>query len=226
MQVAHWYRPAIFQVSIWLDWRQLISLIYPRQPTAEPDPMWSLLRTEIDRFSDKLNAALAQLDILDQCKDLKIDHICVRLKHNADVDRLKEQLLEAGRLISTADVNGREISIVQLHSPLMVGAWEVSGVEVPYPKPGHAYEDGWEHVEFVLNGAANTMDGIRQAFIERFPNLTIDELQEACGYSEDAPLADKDQMPNPTLGIRVNGVGLKFHAHPIQVIVGHEKQGF
>ena len=62
----------------------------------------------------------------------------------------------------------------------MVGAWEVSGVEVPYPKPGHAYEHGWEHVEFVLNGAANTMDGLRQAFIESFPNLAIDELQEAC----------------------------------------------
>ena len=109
----------------------------------------------------------------------------------------------------------------------MVGAWEVSGVEVPYPKPGHAYEHGWEHVEFVLNGAANTMDGLRQAFIESFPNLAIDELQEACTVIlEDAPLAGGDQMPNPTLGIRVNGVGLKFHAHPIQVIVGHEGQGF
>jgi len=184
--------------------------------------MWALLRIEIDDFSDKLNTALAQLGILDQCKDLKIDHICVRLKHSSDVDRLKAQIAEAGQIISTANVNGREIAIVQLHSPVMVGTWEVSGVEVPYPKPGHAYEHGWEHVEFVLNGAANTMDGLRQAFMESFPNLAIDKLQEEYGYFEDAPLAGGDQMPNPTLGIKVNGVGLKFHAHPIQVIVGHE----
>ena len=137
-------------------------------------------------------------------------------------DRLKAQIAEAGQIISTANVNGREIAIVQLHNPVMVGTWEVSGVEVPYPKPGHAHEHGWEHVEFVLNGAANTMDGLRQAFMESFPNLAIDKLQEEYGYFEDAPLAGGDQMPNPTLGIKVNGVGLKFHAHPIQVIVGHE----
>jgi predicted metalloenzyme YecM len=184
--------------------------------------MWAHLRTEIDNFSHKLNVALVQLGILDQCKGLKIDHICVRLKHNSDVDRLKAQIAEAGQIISTANVNGREIAILQLHNPVMVGTWEVSGVEVPYPKPGHAYEDGWEHVEFVLNGAANTMDGLRQAFMERFPNLAIDKLQEEYGYFEDAPLAGGDEMPNPTLGIKVNGVGLKFHAHPIQVIVGHE----
>jgi predicted metalloenzyme YecM len=186
--------------------------------------MWALLRTEINDFSDKLNAALAQLGILDQCKGLKIDHICVRLKHNSDVNRLKAQIVEAGRLISTANVNGREIAILQLHSPIMIGPWKVSGVEMPYPKLGHAYEDGWEHVEFVLNGAANTMDGVRQAFTEKFPNLAIDELRKDYGYCEDAPLADGDQIPNPTLGIKINGVGLKFHAHPIQVIVGHEKQ--
>ena len=188
--------------------------------------MWALLRSEIDDFSDRLHAALAQLDILDQCEDLKIDHICVRLKNSSDVDLLKAQIVEAGLLISTANVNDREITILQLHSPIMIGPWEVSGVEMPYPKLGHAYEDGWEHVEFVLNGAANTMDGVRQAFTEKFPNLAIDELRKDHGYFEDAPLADGDQMPNPTLGIKVNGVGLKFHAHPIQVIVGHAKQCF
>mgnify|MGYP006139750369 FL=1 len=184
--------------------------------------MWALLLNEIDSFSDKLNAALQQLDILDPCKDLKIDHICVRLKHNSDVDRLKAQIAQSGQLISTANVNGREISIIQLHSPIMVGAWKVSGVEIPYPKPGHAYEDGWEHVEFVLNGAENTMDGVREAFTESFPNLPIDKLRADYGYSEDALLADSDQMPNPTMGVRVNGVGLKFHAHPIQVVVARE----
>ncbi len=58
----------------------------------------------------------------------------MRLKNSSDVDLLKAQIVEAGLLISTANVNGREITILQLHSPIMIGPWEVSGVEMPYPK--------------------------------------------------------------------------------------------
>lgn len=191
----------------------------PQHPTIT----WKVLRSQVDEFSTKLHAALGELGILDACKAMKIDHICVRLKRMADVDRLKGEIAEAGQIISSVNVNGREIVLFQLHEPLIAGGWEISGVELPYPKPLHAYEDGWEHVEFVLQGADQTMQGIRSAFSQTFPDLSTDRLQLDYEYSEDTPHADGDQMPNPTLGFRVNGIGLKFHAQPIQVIVGYEK---
>lgn len=183
---------------------------------------WRTLRAQADAFAGKLHGALTELAILDACRELKIDHICVRLKRISDVDSLKADLRAEGRVMSSVQVNGREITLVQLHRPLVVGGWEIFGVEAPYPKPRHDYDDGWEHVEFVLAGAENTLAGVRRAFCQRFPHLSIDALQASYGYSEDEPQAEGDQSPNPTLGLRVNGVGLKFHAKPIQAIVGYE----
>ncbi|MGZ0190317.1 MAG: VOC family protein [Alphaproteobacteria bacterium] len=188
-----------------------------------PKMTWAVLRSQLSGFSDKLNVALEMLGIFGACRDLQIDHICVRLKLSSDVDWLKSEIADAGQVISSVNVNGREITLLQLHQPLTVGEWEISGVELPYPKPRHPYEDGWEHVEFVLNGAENTLNGVRSAFMQKFPTLNADKLRTDYGYSEDVPHADGDQMPNPTLGLSVNGIGLKFHAKPIQVIVGYEK---
>lgn len=171
----------------------------------------------------KLNEALEALDMLEECKGLEIDHICVRLKNESDIDALKIQLHEAGKTISSVNVNGREISIIQLDEPLDVDPWQTYGVELPYPKANHNYADGWEHVEFVLRAAENTMDGVREAFMDKFAHLDRSQLEGKYAYSEDEPQADRDQLPNPTIGLRVNGIGLKFHANPIQVVVGYQK---
>lgn len=188
-----------------------------------PKMTWEALQAQVEVFSQKLNAALEELGILEKCKDLEIDHICVRLKNSFDVDDLKNQLTEAGQVISSVNVNGREISMIQLNEALNLGSWRTYGVELPYPKPNHNYVDGWEHVEFVLNGAENTMDGVRQAFMDTFNELDLAQLENDYSYSEDEPHADGDQIPNPTVGLKVNGVGLKFHANPIQVVVGFEE---
>lgn len=180
---------------------------------------WEALRSETEGFSRKLNAALEELGILEECQNLEIDHICVRLKNNADVNHLKQEATKFGLIISSVPVNGREISIIQLNEPLQLGQWQTAGVELPYPKPNHNYVDGWEHVEFVLAGAENTMDGVQEAFQEKF-NPDFELLKSTYSYSEDEPHADGDQLANPTIGIKVNGVGIKFHAKTIQEVVG------
>lgn len=186
----------------------------------QPEMTWEMLQTQVEVFSEKLESALEELGILEECKGLEIDHICVRLKNAADVDNLKIQLSEAGQVISSVNVNGREISMIQLNEALKLGSWQTYGVELPYPKENHSYTDGWEHVEFVLNGAENTMGGVRKAFMNTFNELDRTQLENDYAYSEDEPHADGDQIPNPTVGLKVNGVGLKFHANPIQVVVG------
>lgn len=188
-----------------------------------PKVTWEILQTEVGVFSRKLNDALAELGILEKCKGLEIDHICVRLKNNSDVDNLKNQLIDAGQIISSVNVNGREISMVQLNEALDLGDWQTYGVELPYPKQNHNYVDGWEHIEFVLPSAENTIDGVRQTFLDTFDELNHNQLESDYSYSEDEPHAEGDQMLNPTIGLKVNGIGLKFHANPIQVVVGFEK---
>jgi predicted metalloenzyme YecM len=182
---------------------------------------WTHLRAQVEDFALKLHAALAALGIREACADLKIDHMCLRLKRNSDVDQLKLELSEAGEIISAVTVNGREILIIQLDDPFSIGPWRIPAVELPYPKPNHAYADGWEHVEFVLDGAENTLDGVRHTFAAKFPTLNMAELRDMYHYSEDMPEADADQIANPTLALKVNGVGLKFHAKSIQEVVGY-----
>jgi predicted metalloenzyme YecM len=182
---------------------------------------WNNLQATTPSFTEKLNAALDELGIRAICKDLPIDHICVRLKNTAAVANLKTELEAVGHIISAVQVNGREISIIQLTEPINLGDWQTFGVELPNPKPNHNYEDGWEHVEFVLNVVENTMAGVRQAFIDTFPQLDIEKLKVEYSYSEDEPHAEGDQLPNPTVGLKVNGVGIKFHALPIQKVVGY-----
>jgi predicted metalloenzyme YecM len=183
---------------------------------------WEALLLQTSQFSDRLCVALQELKILESCKNLKIEHICVRLKNNKDVDILKTQLLHHGEVICSANVNGREISIIQLRRPIKLREWEVYGVELPYPKPDHSYEDGWEHVEFVLDEAENNMEDLRAMFFSKFKHLNVNLLKSKYDYSEDEPQANDDQIPNPTIGLKLNGIGIKFHARSIQQVVGYE----
>ena len=49
----------------------------------------------------------------------------------------------------------RPISTYLLHAPLCWNGRKIRCVEVPCPKPGRAYESGWEHVEFVVPNPAS-----------------------------------------------------------------------
>lgn len=181
---------------------------------------WEDIRKQEGSFEVRLQNALNQLGILDKCKELSICHACVRIKSPDDVTELKENVSDVGKIISSAIVNGREILIIQLDVPLIVGNWSVNGIELPYPKQNHSYGDGLEHVEFVLLDTENTMDAIREKVFEIIKNYSIEELKQKYSYSEDEPQAEGDQKPNPTISLKVDDVGIKFHSLSIQDVVG------
>lgn len=172
-----------------------------------------LLRSTAD-FSENLQHQLAIARMLDICRQLEMDHICVRLSDSAAVQTLHTQLKNAGETISSAVVSGREIYIVQLRTPLTIGPWKTQGIEQPHPKPGHLYGDGWEHVEFVMPSAEPTVDGVADAFNALFPHIKNYEVRE--------PHVEGDQLPNPTVDLVLDSMGVKFHAHSIQTVVGHQ----
>ncbi len=181
---------------------------------------WEDIRGQEESFGFRLQNALNQLGIVDMCKELSICHACVRIKNPDNVTALKESVSQVGVIISSAVVNGREILIIQLDNPLSVSGWYVSGIELPYPKKNHSYEDGLEHVEFVLPDTENTMDAVREKVTTIIKNISLEELKQNYSYSEDEPQAEGDQKPNPTISIKVDGVGIKFHALSIQDVVG------
>jgi predicted metalloenzyme YecM len=64
------------------------------------------------------------------------------------------------------------------------------------------------------------MDAIREKVFKIIKNSSIEEFKEKYCYSEDEPQAEGDQKPNPTISLKVDGVGIKFHALSIQDVVG------
>ena len=79
------------------------------------------LKKTLPQFADRLKEALIKLGIYELCRPLSIDHICIRLDTIESVDAVKESLLEDGSVISQATINGRDIFIIQLRTPLSVG---------------------------------------------------------------------------------------------------------
>ena len=168
-------------------------------------------------FVEQLEYELTAAGLIAGCTSLMIDHICVRLSEAGDVEKLHQEIIETGygQNISTAIVSGRKIHILKLHHPIQIGPWSTYCIELPYPKPGHLYGDGWEHVEFVLPSAP-TVQGIADAFTSMFPGCSEP-------YEVKVPSVDSDQLPNPSVDLVLDGVGVKFHPYSIEEVVGHTK---
>lgn len=181
------------------------------------DSLWS----QVDDFAERFVTVLKDLGLYDACLYLEMDHVCIRLNDSTDVFHLKSELEEVGVLISATRVNGREIYIIELNEPLQIGPWSVSGIELPHPKPGHSYKDGWEHAEFVFPIKENSLDAVYSNFMEYFLNMQVAEGLYSLKKSN--PHAEGDQIPNPTVAISCKGIGIKFHARSIQEVVGYKK---
>ena len=181
------------------------------------------LLNSTNQFAAQLESVLKDLQMLDVCTDLHMDHICVRLSTDENVEHIHNTFGFVGDTISTALIGGRLIHILQLHEPMRVGGWETYAVELPHPKSRSPYAAGWEHVEFVLPGTKNTMADVQGAFESLFPHLQQSRFVEQYQRKDDEPKAGNDQQPNPTIGIKAAGIGFKFHALPIQEVVGYTK---
>lgn len=176
---------------------------------------------DLPAFGAKLTLALTTMSIYQPCTQLSIDHICIRLNSVAAVDALRDELQKIGTIISRATINGRDIYIFQLRTPLQVAEWSISALELPYPKEDVLYTEGWEHVEFVIPHAPNTLAGIKETFFATFPHLTEEYLVSHCSFKVDEPSAAVDQLPNPTVALKVDSIGIKFHTKSIQEVVGY-----
>lgn len=96
-------------------------------------------------------ALLKELDRLDlPVRHLVADHLCFRVRTNAEYLYYKYHLQMHGRLLTEAQVNGRTICTFQLADGFKSESGQINLVELPSPKFGVDYQTGFEHAEFVL----------------------------------------------------------------------------
>ena len=152
-------------------------------------------------FLQKLFAALAECSV--DVSGLELDHLCYRVEEQDRFIVLKEQLHANGTLLSESMIGGRPIACYRLHDPFQFEGRHIDVLELPAPKSGSPYPEGYEHAEFVV-----TEELI--AFTQRYPKLAWD-------------LSDIDKAINADVRLRFDGFSVKFHRRALADVIADEK---
>ncbi|OGL23896.1 hypothetical protein A2791_03260 [Candidatus Saccharibacteria bacterium RIFCSPHIGHO2_01_FULL_46_30] len=121
------------------------------------------------------------------------DTLCYRVETNERYDELKKLLASHALSSHEEEVNQRMITVYSLREPLNVPGWQrpVPYIEVPQPKPGSPYPEGFDHAQFV------TLRGLGE-FRAVHTSLPFDEKGLSHTYNQLVKLSGKD-------------VAIKFH---------------
>ncbi len=133
-----------------------------------------------------------------------LDHLCYRVETLQRYRELKELFATHTLFLGAAQINGRQISTFEFSQPLCAGGWHIPYLELPAPKEGSSYKEGLEHAEFVVIG------GLRR-FQARHPDLTFNE-------------EGMTKKINPELGLKTDGMSVKFHEQPLGAVVRIEER--
>lgn len=167
----------------------------------------------MDIFGQPLEQFLTRLfHLLDEAgvdvSPLEMDHVCYRVE---TLERYKA-LSHAWRLyaddVHESPVNGRPISVFTLAKPLMRAGRSVSLIELPAPKEGSPFVEGWEHAEFVIGGPSFG------PFISRHNHLSANFDLKGVGKEN-----------NPELGLKLApGFQAKFHFLSLARVIEQERR--
>ena len=174
------------------------------------------IAADLPRFSaallglaERLGLAIAPLDA---------DHISLRCHQNATAERWRRGLEQCGTLLAENTINGRPICLFKLAEPVCVAHWRFSVVELPWPGEKRYPHEGWEHIEIVLPGDAETLNARALAL------LADDGLsQPGIFIKTSSPRGERERLPNPTLAVSDGTVTIKFHPWSIEQIVASEQ---
>ena len=132
--------------------------------------------------------------------DYLMDHVCCRTFDMSSFESIFARWRMFASRVHTSEVNGRPIHALFLEKQFTISGRIVRVIELPAPKPGQTYPEGWEHVEFVV-------DETLERFMSRYKTHQFDtkslngELNSAVGL----PLS---------FGLRA-----KFHQLPLERMI-------
>lgn len=136
--------------------------------------------------------------------DFELDHICYRVETIERYQALKIGLLTYGTIESEISIAGRPIATFALRKPYQYQGRAIPCVELPAPKPGSRYAEGWEHGEFVVPDLPS--------FLTHHQHLPFDTR----GMNK--PL-------NPEACLQIDEkTAVKFHPLPLLKVIEEEKR--
>lgn len=169
-------------------------------------------------FLDRIFAALEELcyievpkELIDHPTTIKVDkdqhdipyildHICYRVGTQDRYRELKKTLLKSNELLTETMINGRPIATFRLAEPLVYKNRRIDLLELPSPKKGSAYSEGYEHIEFAIGENPAHL-------LARYPDLNWDKKGLGKVVNNDLRL---------NLG---DGMNVKFHQYPLDYVI-------
>jgi predicted metalloenzyme YecM len=136
----------------------------------------------------------------------QLDHLCYRVETEKQYKDLKAQLLEENELLVESPINGRRIATFRMTEPFRFREREIWLLELPEPKAGSPYPEGWEHVEFVTDRP-----------LETFAEWMVEHLGVE---AEDIDRSGMSKPLNADLRLRLEGgLSVKFHELALDVVI-------
>ncbi|MCS6112896.1 VOC family protein [Shewanella baltica] len=194
-------------------------------------------------FEAQILALLETLDLAD--KALVCDHVALRVNSIASADALRDAFSCVGKSISDNIINGRTILIIELDTPLTLGQFSIACVELPYPSDKVYPQEGWEHIELVIDSKATECDTLSQDLLALCPKLSAllpseQAAEPVLSSSPDlssqglaslagikikmsSPKGDKERLANPTIAFKRDDVCIKVHPHGIKAVIASEQ---
>lgn len=148
-------------------------------------------------FLDAIFDYLAQKKL--NISNYQLDHICYRVETTKKYLYLKEKLSNFGELLIESKINGRSIATFKLYQPIIYKKRKIDCVELPAPKKGSYYQEGFEHVEFVI-------DAPFEDFMQQHAHL-------------DFITKDLKKSVNQGITLKETDFSIKFHQHTLEYVI-------
>ncbi len=112
-------------------------------------------------------------------------------------------MISFGMLLAESIISERPIATFKLHRPIVFQEKEILLFELPAPKPGSPYPEGYEHIEVVI-------DTTLESWMDQYPHLPFDTNGLKKPVNRDIKL----KLPTGTV---------KFHEQSLEEVIAMEK---
>jgi len=118
----------------------------------------SMIYTKADDFLNNIfNKSLIDVN------KFEMDHLCWRVESISEYEQFKDDFSLIGDLLIESKISNRMISTFCLYEPIQFQNHKIDIIELPQPKEGSFYSNGFEHLELVM--AESFDDLINSSFI-------------------------------------------------------------
>ena len=131
--------------------------------------------------------------------DLVIDHICYRVETEERYLELKNELSKHGEILTEKPIGGRPIATFKFDEAFTFQEQKIYLLELPAPKEGRFYAEGWEHIEMMIEPSF-------QDFMAQNGHLSFDTKAIT-------------KKVNPEVRLTFLSGSVKFHHFPLDYVI-------